>query len=89
MLKRGGNRAARDRILACVGTSGIPLMGEQLQRQLERPAKAAGRSSRFKAQGLRSGASPKKWADLKTLLNGTGVESRNPPVRVSCAGGFR
>ena len=34
-------------------------MGQET-RDLERPAKAAGRSSRLMAQGLRSGASPKK-----------------------------
>src|SRR5438445_13082114 len=41
-------RASGDRILACVGRSGIPTAEEQKNRDSERPAKAAGRSSRFK-----------------------------------------
>lgn len=49
-----------DRILARVGTRSIPLIARQQNVKEERPAKAAGRSSRFIAQGLRSGASPKK-----------------------------
>jgi len=49
-----------DRILLRVGTAGIPAG----KTHLERPAKTAGRSSRFEAQGLRSEASPKKWVDF-------------------------
>jgi hypothetical protein len=40
--------------------SGIPPL-EEGKADSERPAKTAGRSSRFKAQGLRSETSPKKW----------------------------
>src|SRR5215831_1625898 len=56
-----------DRILAGIGNGGMPTARGTKKRDLERPAKAAGRSSRFIAQGLRSGASPKKWADYKDL----------------------
>ena len=58
---------AGDRIHACVGNGGIPMPEGDERRDLERPAKAAGRSSHFIAQGLRSGTSPKKWADFKNL----------------------
>src|SRR5207245_10008472 len=62
----------------------------------ERPAKAAGRSARFKAQGLRSETSPKKWAfyflalRAGTRSTGLGPERKPKPSRTeeSCAGGL-
>ena len=54
-LHRDGKE--RDRILTCVGAGSIP---NNRGSNLERPAKAAGRSSRFVAQSLRLGVSPKK-----------------------------
>jgi len=47
-----------DRILACIGTTGIPV---SKRRKEERPAKAPGDLRVLIAQGLRSEASPKKW----------------------------
>ena len=54
-LHRDGKE--RDRILTCVGAGSIP---NNRGSNLERPAKAAGRASRFVAQSLRSEVSPKK-----------------------------
>ena len=58
-VSSSGQPCGWDRILSCVGTDSIPVSGGQNLKE-ERPARAAGRSSRFVAQGLRSGTSPKK-----------------------------
>ena len=78
-LHRDGKE--RDRILTCVGAGSIP---NNRGSNLERPAKAAGRSSRFVAQSLRSGVSPKKCR-----LSGFSVlESRQPSRDWGTAGGL-
>ena len=62
-------------ILATIQAAGFQFLGlvdapdgesGRIETQKDRPARAAGQSSRFIAQGLRSGTSPKKWADLRT-----------------------
>ena len=72
-LVHGGQRLPKwDRIPAHVGGRSIPAPN----RQKERPAKAAGRPSRFIAQGLRSGASPKKCRLFLFSLS----EKTSPPT---------
>jgi len=71
----GAGPCGQDRILACVGTESIPVSNDQDLKE-ERPAKAAGRSSRFIAQGLRSGASPKKMGLFLMLFGRTSSDSR-------------
>jgi hypothetical protein len=96
--RRRGQPCGWDRILACVGTESIPVSGGQNLKE-EHPAKAAGRSSRFVAQGLRSGASPKKMGLLVYCSSGRArfdsrerskklLGERDPPAQRRHAGGL-
>src|SRR5579885_2209053 len=65
-------------LLAHVGTKRYPSLSRSKSSKRSARQKAAGRSSRFIAQGLCSGASPKKWGFLLTLFGrGSSIGSGN------------
>ena len=81
-----------DRILACIGTTGIPAAG-RTKTGIGAPGKSGRAAFAFLAQGLRSETSPKKWG----LFSGTARGLRpgvpegqkrkpNPPAQTNRCG---
>ena len=64
-----------DRILACIGTTGIPAAG-RTKTGIGAPGKSGRAAFAFLAQGLRSETSPKKWVLIFCLCMVGNVPAR-------------